>query len=80
MGHYLHKPNGSRLLAETLTAQIEAVLADETRLVCAEATANQGPSVSIDPRLQSKEHIPLAGSLSILTRARKPDGVVSHVL
>jgi hypothetical protein len=41
MRHYLHKPNGSRLLAEALTAQVEAILADETRLVRAEATANQ---------------------------------------
>jgi len=56
----LHKPNGGRLLAETLTAQIEAILANETCLVCAEAT--------------------LARSLSILTRARKPNSVVSHVL
>ena len=57
MGHYLHKPNGSRLLSETLTAQIEAILADETRLVCAEATANQGPSVlTLDFKARNTYH------------------------
>ena len=34
---HLVEPNGSRLLTEALTAEVEAVLADETSLVCAEA-------------------------------------------
>ena len=34
---YLGKTDGSRLLAETLAAEIEAVLADETSLMSAEA-------------------------------------------
>ena len=54
MGHYLYKPNGSRLLAETLTAQIEAILANETRLVCAESTANRDSSVLTHPSLSFK--------------------------
>jgi len=34
----LHKPNGRSLFAEALTAQVETILADETRLVSAKAT------------------------------------------
>jgi hypothetical protein len=37
---YLHKPDGRRLLAEALAAQIETILADETRLMCTEAADN----------------------------------------
>jgi len=33
----LHKSDGRRLLAEALAAQVETILADETRLMCAEA-------------------------------------------
>jgi hypothetical protein len=43
IGHYLHKPDGSRLLTEALATQVEAILTNETRLVRAEATAKQNP-------------------------------------
>jgi hypothetical protein len=39
-GPHLHKSDGRRLLAEALAAQVETILADETRLMCAEAAVN----------------------------------------
>ena len=38
---YLGEPDISRLLSEALTADVEAVFADETGLVCADAAAYQ---------------------------------------
>lgn len=77
----LDKTDGSRLLAEALTAEIEAILANKASLVGAEAAVNEG-----DGKYQSRRsrpqrpqgHAPLTAPLSKLSGTRKPNSVVCH--
>ena len=83
-GPHLHKSDGRRLLAEALAAQVETILADETRLMCAEAAVDNNTHecrcilILWFRKPGQVQHAPLARSLSKLAGTGKPDGVVSH--
>ena len=74
---YLNEPNHRRLLAEALAAKIEAILANETSLVGAEAAL--WDSNKTDITSWTKLHSPLAATLAKLARTREPNSVVCHL-
>ena len=78
---YLGETNIGRLLPEALTADVQAVLADETSSVCADAAVtvlvyplppchNLCHSAALD--------IPLTGAFAVGAWARVPDALVRH--
>ena len=78
---HLGEPDGGGLLTEALTAEVEAVLADETSLVSTVAAEKDNHFVSFPMSLEHAEggrYSPLAGALTELAGAREPDGVVCH--
>ena len=79
---HLLEANSIGLLAEALTAEVEAVLADETSLVSTVAAKKDNHFVSFPMSLEHAEggrYSPLAGALTELAGAREPDGVVCHL-
>lgn len=77
---YLDEANVVGLLTEALTADVEAVLADETGLVGADAAVFVGGVVSdVEKALVYEVSSPAAGTLAVVARARVPDGFVRHL-
>lgn len=83
---YLDKANVGRLLTEALTADVKAVLADETGLVCADSAIENHVALagifhffaSIKPFRKYRD-VPGTRALAVSSRARVPDGFVRHV-
>lgn len=84
---YLGEADVVRLLAEALTADVQAILADETGLVCADTAADMSahatPRTSHLPPSPSRSRpardIPSSCSLAVAAWARVPDRFVRHV-
>lgn len=82
---HLDKANVGRLLPEALAADVEAVLADETGAMGANAAVvpkYQGQSPLLSPpskKARAKDnHVPGPRPLAVLPRPRVPDGLVRH--
>lgn len=79
---HLEETDGRGLLTEALTAEVEAVLADETSLVGAEAAVKQDtepPLTTTSSQCTVDEsYAPLTAALSVLAGTREPNGVVGH--
>ena len=85
---YLDESNVRGLLSEALTADVQAILADQTSLVGANtATSQQSAPAPYLPihtspypsRGIAKVNVPGASSLAVGSWARVPDGFVRHV-
>ena len=78
---YLDESDVGGFLTETLTADVETVLADQTGLVSADTAIVTLPSAPFSRHHQRSiiERVPLPTSLSVGAGTRVPNGVVGHI-
>ena len=74
---YLDETDGGGLLTEALTAEVEAVLADETSLVRTVAAVEDMYELSSESPF-TVSYLPLTAALAVFAGAREPNGVVGH--